>query len=76
MIESNTLFRPATGPQQAVLDFIDVFRDEHNYSPSLTEIARHLHRSLTTVVQHIHALERKGYVTRDEGVARSIRTIP
>lgn len=65
-----------TPRQNAVLAFVCDFRAEHGYSPSLREIAAHLVVTLNAANGHVHALEAKGLIDRDEGVARSIRLAP
>lgn len=65
-----------TPRQQEVLDFIIKFKEERGYSPSFREIANGLNiKSTRGAADHIAVLEKKGYITRDAGVMRSIRVI-
>lgn len=52
--------------QRQVLEFITSFTDSNGYPPSQREIAGHLNVSGTLpVMKHLAALERKGYIKRD-----------
>ena len=55
-----------TQRQRQVLQFITSFTDSNGYPPSQREIAGHLNVSGTLpVMKHLGALERKGYIRRD-----------
>jgi len=61
-----------TERQRQVLQFITSFSDSSGYPPSQREIAAHLKVSGTLpVMKHLDALERKGYINR-ENVNRGI----
>lgn len=61
-----------TPRQRQVLQFITSFADSNGYPPSQREIAAHLNVSGTLpVMKHLDALERKGYLKR-ENVNRGI----
>ena len=61
-----------TDRQRQVLQFIISFSDNNGYPPSQREIAGHLKVSGTLpVMKHLDALERKGYIKR-ENVNRGI----
>lgn len=61
-----------TERQRQVLQFITSFSDTNGYPPSQREIALHLKVSGTLpVMKHLDALERKGYIKR-ENVNRGI----
>jgi repressor LexA len=61
-----------TPRQRQVLQFITSFSDSNGYPPSQREIAGHLNVSGTLpVMKHLDALERKGYIKR-ENVSRGI----
>lgn len=62
-----------TAAQQAVLDVIYEYRSEHGYSPSVRDIAEELEVSTSVVQYHLNRLEERGWIERDEGIARSIR---
>lgn len=57
-----------TEKQKRVLNFIANYTDENGCPPTLREIADHINVVGTgTVMQHLDALERKGFVNRREG---------
>ncbi len=63
-----------TERQAAVLDFISHSIDERGYPPTLREIGNHLGiRSTNGVNDHLRALERKGYLTREDMKSRTLR---
>lgn len=63
-----------TARQQAVLDFITHSIDERGFPPTLREIGNHLGiRSTNGVNDHLRALERKGYLTREDMKSRTLR---
>ncbi|HJV35767.1 transcriptional repressor LexA [Geomonas sp.] len=62
-----------TARQQEVLDFVTGYINEYGYPPSLREIGRRLGVSGTLgVMKHLEALEKKGYLRRQEGSTRGI----
>lgn len=65
---------PLTDRQRAVFDCIRRSIAEKGYPPSLREIGRATAiRSTNGVSAHLAALERKGWIERDEMRARGIR---
>jgi repressor LexA len=67
---------PLTDRQRRILDFINASMDERGYPPTLREIGRHMGiRSTNGVNDHLVALERKGYLTRDELKSRALRSV-
>lgn len=64
-----------TDRQQRVLDFVQAFIDEHQYPPTLDEIGEALGMSAPGATYHLNVLERKGYIARDTGKARSTRIV-
>jgi len=63
-----------TARQRAVLDFITSSIDARGYPPTLREIGNHLGiRSTNGVNDHLRALERKGYLTREDMKSRTLR---
>src|SRR6478736_5650826 len=67
-----------TQRQQMVLDFIRQSITDRGYPPTLREIgARMGIRSTNGVNDHLRALERKGYLTREDMKSRALRpTMP
>lgn len=63
-----------TKKQQELLQFIGDFIGEHNYAPSYRETMAALgYKSVSTVAVHVDALIAKGYLTKSDKSARSIR---
>jgi repressor LexA len=59
--------------QQEVLEFVTGYINEHGFPPSLREIGKKLSVSGTLgVMKHLDALEKKGYLRRQEGSTRGI----
>lgn len=66
-----------TERQRAVLDFIVESIQDRGYPPTLREIGNHLGiRSTNGVNDHLRALERKGYLTREDMKSRTLRPTP
>ena len=65
-----------TDRQRAVLDFISQSITSRGYPPTLREIGNHLGiRSTNGVNDHLRALERKGYLTREDMKSRTLRLV-
>ena len=59
--------RGLTGRQQEILDFITASLNERGYPPTIREIGQKMGiRSTNGVNDHLKALERKGFLTRDD----------
>jgi len=68
---------PLTKRQTEILSFIKGFIGENDYAPSYREIAASLDlSSVATVAEYISVIEQKGYLTKQEGSARSIQLTP
>ena len=62
-----------TARQQQVLEIITQYIAEYGYPPSLRDIGKQLAVSGTLgVMKHLEALEKKGYLRRQEGSSRGI----
>jgi repressor LexA len=61
-----------TEKQQAILDFIQEYLEEHQYPPSVREIGKHFGIYPATVQDHISALSRKGFLQKQRFQSRSI----
>jgi len=60
--------------QQEMLGFIQVYLRENGYWPSIREIQSHFDfKSTNAVMGHLRALEKKGYISRIPGQARTFR---
>src|SRR5205823_1377504 len=65
-----------TDRQKAVLDFISRSIEKHGYPPTLREIGEHMGiRSTNGVNDHLKALEKKGYLEREDLKSRALRPI-
>jgi DNA-binding MarR family transcriptional regulator len=68
--------QPRTQRQREILDYIQRFIERHGYEPSYAQIARHFGvSSKATIAKHIEALERIGYLRRDDDPADARRKI-
>ncbi len=60
--------------QQEILDFIEDSIKEKGYPPSIREMCKAVGlNSSSTVFSHLAALEKKGYIERDDSKTRGIR---
>jgi repressor LexA len=65
-----------THRQRQVLDFISTCINERGYPPTMREIGEHMGiRSTNGVNDHLKALERKGYLIRDDMKSRALRPV-
>jgi len=65
-----------TEKQQSVLAFIDACSRSSGYPPTVREIARHFRfKSPKAASDHLDALERKGWIAREAGMARGLRLL-
>lgn len=65
-----------TERQRAVLEYISLSISDRGYPPTLREIGNHLGiRSTNGVNDHLRALERKGYLTREDMKSRTLRLV-
>jgi SOS-response transcriptional repressor LexA len=64
----------ATKKQQELMHYIAEFLRGHDYAPSYREIMSALgYKSVSTVAVHVDGLIAKGYLTKSDKSARSIR---
>lgn len=65
-----------TKRQAQTLDFIRSSIEDRGYPPTLREIGEHMGiRSTNGVNDHLRALERKGYLTREDMKSRALRVV-
>ncbi|MDP2303128.1 MAG: transcriptional repressor LexA [Ignavibacteria bacterium] len=65
-----------TDRQKEILEFINQFRGENGYPPTLREIGRNFGMASTFgVKRHLDALEKKGYLTVESNSSRAISVI-
>jgi repressor LexA len=67
---------PLTNRQQEILEFVSSFTRDAGYPPTVREIGRATGlRSPRSVSQHLHALEKKGFIHRGREKSRAIRVL-
>lgn len=66
--------KPATltPKQKRILDYITTHYEDNGYAPSLSEIAKNFKKSVPTIHQYVEALEKKGFLNKEEGNWRGI----
>ena len=65
-----------TKRQEQTLDFIRASIEERGYPPTLREIGEHMGiRSTNGVNDHLRALERKGYLRREDMKSRALKLV-
>ncbi len=65
-----------TPKQKQILEFIEKFVEENDYSPSYREIAENFgFSSVATVAEHVDNLKNKGYLSHDETGYRSLKVV-
>jgi repressor LexA len=65
-----------TQRQEQTLDFIRRSIEDRGYPPTLREIGEHMGiRSTNGVNDHLRALERKGYLTREDMKSRALKLV-
>ena len=65
-----------TKRQQEILDFIALSIDDRGYPPTLREIGEHFGiKSTNGVNDHLKALEKKGYLRREDLKSRAMRPV-
>lgn len=63
-----------TERQRLVLAFIEGHIRQHGFPPTIREIGRHLGiKSTNGVNDHLNALQKKGFLTREEGKSRTLQ---
>ena len=63
-----------TERQRLVLSFIEGHIRQHGFPPTIREIGRHLGiKSTNGVNDHLNALQKKGFLTREEGKSRTLQ---
>jgi repressor LexA len=65
-----------TERQRRVLGFIETHIREHGFPPTIREIGRHLNiKSTNGVSDHLNALQKKGFLTREGGKSRTLQLV-
>lgn len=62
--------------QEAMLNYIDQFIDQHSYPPTIRDIQRDLDISSTSVVDYnLNALEQRNFIRRNRNISRGIELV-
>jgi repressor LexA len=64
-----------TERQQQVLNFIAFFTNEHNYPPTIRQIAEHFSISAKGAYDHVSALKRKNKIKMHDKISRTMEVI-
>ncbi len=64
-----------TERQKEIFDFITTFIKERGYPPSIREIGTYFHIYPRAVLDHLRALERKGYLRRQGTMSRGLEIL-
>ena len=65
-----------TDRQRQIYDYVRGYTKERGFPPSVRDICRHFDiQSPQGAQRHLNALEKKGYVKRDPGLARSLSLV-
>ncbi|MBM4283131.1 MAG: transcriptional repressor LexA, partial [Deltaproteobacteria bacterium] len=65
-----------TERQRRVLEFIEAHLRDHGFPPTIREIGRHLSiKSTNGVSDHLNALQKKGFLTREGGKSRTLQLV-
>lgn len=68
--------KPLTHRQRTVLDFVGEYRRRRGFPPTLREIGEGIGLpNISAVRGHVTALLKKGYITKEDNKARSIRIV-
>ncbi len=64
---------PMTKKQNSIYNFIKTYKNTHDVCPTYQEIADHFGlKSRSTIHNHIHKIERRGWIKRIPGAERAI----
>jgi SOS-response transcriptional repressor LexA len=61
--------------QLEVYRFVKTYIRQKDRCPAFRDVSAGIGLSLTTVVEHLHALKDKGYITWDKHTSRSLRVL-
>lgn len=64
-----------TERQQELLDYIVASVHERGIAPTHREMAEYQGIALKTIVERVAALEKKGYVRKEPGIARGLKVL-
>src|SRR3989344_9369339 len=61
-----------TPKQKKILEFITGYQQSKGFSPTHKEIGKKFNLVVSTIHEHLSALEKKGYIKKERGQARTI----
>lgn len=64
--------KPLTDRQAEILAFIQDYWNENGFSPALRDIGIMFGITFRSVQDHLKAIQKKGYIRKTPGIARSI----
>ena len=64
-----------TEKQFKIFEFIKDFIKENRYPPSMREVGKQFDITVRAVSDHFKRIEKKGYIERESGKSRAIKTI-
>lgn len=64
-----------TDKQRKILDFIEDYSLEHGTMPTIREIAAHFEITIGPVQKYLKVLEKKGYLSKKDAVARGLEIV-
>ena len=64
-----------TPKQKEVLQFICDFSDEHGFPPTVREVGDHFQMASSSALDHLRALEKKGYIRRSPFRSRCLEVL-
>ncbi len=68
--------RTLTPKQKEILDYVISYKNDHGYAPSLEEIGTKFElKAVSTVHQHVEALKKKGFLTKEINQPRGIQPL-
>ena len=67
--------KPITEKQKAILDFIIKFKNENEMPPTYREIAEGRGVTIKSIWDHVSALARKGYISRQDKISRGLKVL-
>ena len=74
-MSTTTERQPLTPRQHEVLGWVTGYIDVHGYSPTIRQIGHAFEWTTNGVMCHLRPMRRKGWITWQDGEARTIRVI-
>lgn len=64
-----------TDKQKVILTFICDFAREHGFPPTVREVGDHFNMASSSALDHLRAIERKGYIKRSPFKPRCLEVL-